>query len=132
MIRFLLDSNVVISMLNQPHGRVAASVLIHEAGELATSSLVLHELYFGAYKSERKSKNMDVLEGLPIPVLSFDREDAREAGRIRAHLKSAGTPIGPYDVLIAGQAVRHGLTLVSANLREFERVPELVCEDWSR
>jgi tRNA(fMet)-specific endonuclease VapC len=69
---------------------------------------------------------------LNLRVLDYDRDDALEAGRVRALLASQGRPIGPYDTLIAGQALRHGLVLVTANTREFERVPGLVCEDWSR
>jgi tRNA(fMet)-specific endonuclease VapC len=67
---------------------------------------------------------------LRFEVLDFDREDARKAGEIRASLANAGTPVGPYDVLIAGQAVARGLTLVTNNTREFQRVASLRIEDW--
>ena len=65
-----------------------------------------------------------------FPVLEFDQEDARQAGEIRAHLASKETPIGPYDVLIAGQAKARKLTLVTHNATEFRRVPNLKVEDW--
>jgi tRNA(fMet)-specific endonuclease VapC len=68
----------------------------------------------------------------PIALLTFDDRDARVAGEIRATLEAAGTPIGPYDLLIAGQAVRNGLTLVTANASEFARVSGLTLEDWAQ
>ena len=64
-------------------------------------------------------------------VVDFDREDAHAAGEIRADLAKKGTPIGPYDVLIAGQASRRGAVLVTNNLREFKRVDNLQVEDWT-
>ena len=73
-----------------------------------------------------------MLEALRLTILDFDGDDAREAGRIRAQLAQGGRPIGPYDVLIAGQALHHRMILVTANVREFSRVSGLVCEDWSR
>ena len=68
---------------------------------------------------------------LPISILPLEPEDAEEAGEIRAALERAGTPIGPYDVLIAGQARRRDALLVTANSREFARVPGLKTEDWA-
>ncbi len=131
-MRYLLDTNVLIALMNQPQGKVAAKTLLFGVSELATSAIVMHELYFGISKSERQERNTATVERLRLSVLPFDREDAREAGIIRAKLRAAGTPIGPYDVLIAGQALRHRLTLVTANLGEFARVPGLSCEDWSK
>lgn len=66
-----------------------------------------------------------------VSVLDFDEDDAKAAAEIRAELAQRGTPIGPYDVLIAGQALVRGLTLVTANTREFSRVAELKLVDWS-
>jgi tRNA(fMet)-specific endonuclease VapC len=65
-----------------------------------------------------------------VQVLDFEADDAEEAGDIRAALERAGTPIGPYDVLIAAQARRRGAVLAMANRREFARVPRLTTEDW--
>ncbi len=64
--------------------------------------------------------------------IEFDKEDARQAGKIRALLASKGTPIGPYDVLIAGQAMARNMVLVTRNTDEFERIPGLRLEDWRR
>jgi tRNA(fMet)-specific endonuclease VapC len=68
---------------------------------------------------------------LPIAILPFEPDDAEEAGDIRAALERAGTPFGPYDVLIAAQARRRRALLVTANRREFARVPRLKTEDWA-
>ena len=93
-------------------------------------AIVAHELFYGAYKAQRRAQNLARVEALQFQVVEFDREDARQAGEIRAQLAASGTPIGPYDVLIAGQALARGLTLVTHNTREFERIPGLTCEDW--
>jgi len=74
--------------------------------------------------------NVARVDALQFPVLEFDQEDARQAGEIRAHLASKGTPIGPFDVLIAGQAKARNLTLVTHNTSEFRRVEGLRVEDW--
>ena len=84
-------------------------------------AIVVHELYFGAYKGQRTAENLARVGGLQFEVLEFDGEDAR----------AAGTPIGPYDVLIAGQALARALTLVTHNTGEFKRVPRLQIEDWT-
>lgn len=74
--------------------------------------------------------NVAVFDAFGFPIVEFDREDARQAGLVRADLAARGTPIGPYDVLIAGQALARGLTLMTRNTREFSRVPGLQIEDW--
>lgn len=132
-----LDTNVAIDVLRlrspKVSGRLAAEIARGTA--LFVSSVVLFELRFGAAKSGDPANNSAILEkflNAPISILSFDAEDAAEAGEIRAELERKGKTIGPYDVLIAGQARRRGLALVSANRREFERVPGLIVTDWSR
>jgi tRNA(fMet)-specific endonuclease VapC len=95
---------------------------------------VLHELWYGVAKSSRPEANAAALVSflnLALERWPFDEDDAREAGEIRAALARAGTPIGPYDALIAGQARRRGAILVTANQREFARVPGLKTEDWA-
>jgi tRNA(fMet)-specific endonuclease VapC len=85
-------------------------------------------LYFGAYKSSRIEVNLACIDYLRLPVVEFDREDAQEAGQARVSLAAAGTPIGPYDVLIAGQAKARNLIAVTRNAREFARVAGLHSE----
>ena len=94
-------------------------------GDFAMSSVVWHELMFGAFKSQRVEANLARLEAIAFSVLDFDRDDARFAGEIRAQLAALGTPIGAYDVLIAGQARARDLVLITNNRREFERVAGL-------
>ena len=83
-----------------------------------------------AYRSRQRTQNLARLEGLRFEVLAFDNEDARRSAELRATLAASGTPIGPFDVLIAGQAQERGLTLVTHNTGEFARVTDLVAEDW--
>uniref|UniRef100_UPI00325BD26F PIN domain-containing protein n=2 Tax=Pseudomonadota TaxID=1224 RepID=UPI00325BD26F len=71
----------------------------------AISAIVAHELFYGAYKSQRAVQNVGLVESLQFPALEFDLDDARHAGALRAKLARAGSPIGPYDVLVAGQAL---------------------------
>jgi tRNA(fMet)-specific endonuclease VapC len=129
-MRFLLDTNAVIALLGDPGGRLAQRVRRHAPASIGLSSIVMHELYFGAFKSGNRDRNLAVVDGLRLEVVAFDREDARHAGEIRASLASQGIPIGGYDVLIAGQARARALTLVTRNLREFRRVQGLHVQDW--
>jgi tRNA(fMet)-specific endonuclease VapC len=132
-----LDTNVVVSLLN---GRRPAIRRRYEAERLAGSRLTLpaialFELRFGAANSDRPEANARVLERFldaKIEILNFDACDAAEAGAIRAYLRARGTPIGPYDVLIAAQARRRDAALVTSNLREFQRVPGLIVMDWAK
>jgi tRNA(fMet)-specific endonuclease VapC len=101
---------------------------------LAVSSIVLFELRYGIARSDRQARNADLLDALlegGIASLPFDSEDAIGAGELRVELERAGQPIGPYDLLIAAQALRHNATLVTANTAEFSRVPGLSIEDWT-
>ena len=130
MIEWLLDTNAVIALLNEPQGKLAAMLRSREPDTVAMSAIVMHELYYGAFKSQRRDRNLAVVAAIPLQVLDFSNADARQAGAIRASLALAGTPIGPYDVLIAGQARNRGLSLVTRNRDEFERVPGLNLVGW--
>lgn len=99
---------------------------------MAISAIVAHELFCGAFKSRRATLNVALIDALQFAVLEFDKEDARQAGGVRAFLASKGRPIGPYDVLIAGQAVARNMILVTHNTQEFARVPGLRVEDWEK
>ena len=131
-----LDTNAVIALINGSstpvRARLAVALQMREV--VAISIVVLFELRYGAARSanpRRASHHIDDFLSGPIQVLDFEQDDAEEAGDIRAALERAGTPIGPYDVLIAGQARRRGAILVTANQREFTRVPRLKTEDWA-
>jgi len=90
------------------------------------------ELLYGAHKSQSVRRNLDVVEGMlsRLDILGFDLSAAEHAGQIRADLATAGRPIGPFDVLIAGHARSQGLSLVTNNVAEFERVSGLRLVTW--
>ena len=130
-----LDTNVVIGCLRGRPPTLAERLqqeITRDA--FALPVIVLYELCYGAAKSARPKDNGERLAlflQLPIAVLPFEPDDAEEASDIRAALERARTPIGPYDVLIAAQARRRDAVLVTANTREFIRVPRLKVEDWT-
>jgi tRNA(fMet)-specific endonuclease VapC len=133
---YLLDTNVCIALINDNDPRVRDRFRRASAvpATIAVPTVVAFELWYGVANSGRQVANADQLEAFfrgPIDLLPFDGEDARVAGLIRAALRSVGGPIGAYDTLIAGQALRRGLTLVTANAQEFSRVAGLAWEDWA-
>jgi tRNA(fMet)-specific endonuclease VapC len=129
-MRYLLDANGVIGLLNDATSKLAQRARREKPADIAISAIVAHELFYGAFKSRRAIQNVALIDSLQFVVLEFDKEDARQAGEVRALLASKGTPIGPYDVLIAGQAKARNLTLVTHNTDEFGRVPGLRFDDW--
>lgn len=131
MLKYLLDTNIVIyTMKNQPV-EVRDSFNAHE-GQLAISSVTLMELLYGAERSANPAKNTRTIEAFAarLTVLDYDPAAAQHTGQIRAELAKNGQPIGPYDQMIAGHARSLGLILVSNNVKEFERVPGLRLENW--
>jgi len=132
-MRYLLDANAVIGLLNDTASKLAKRARQESPADIAISAVVAHELFYGAFRSRRAAQNVgliDLIDALEFAVLEFDKEDARQAGAVRALLASRGTPIGPYDVLIAGQALARNLILITHNTEEFGRVPGLQAEDW--
>jgi tRNA(fMet)-specific endonuclease VapC len=135
-VNYLLDTGSVVALLrNKPVGVRERYREAEAAGDyLALSSVVLFELWYGVAKSSQVPENTERLRILlsgDLDLLDFDDEDARTAGQVRAALEKAATPIGAYDLLIAGQAVRRGLTVVTANTSEFSRVTGLSWQDWT-
>lgn len=130
-MRYLLDTNAMIGLLKDTASVLARRARRENPRRLGLSSIVAHELYYGAYKSQRRAENLDRLDAIRFEILPFDKEDAMAAGEIRAALAAMGSPIGPYDVLIAGQAKARGLVLVTDNVREFQRVADLRVENWA-
>lgn len=133
---YLLDTNAVVALLrNKPAAvREKYREMVESDNYLAISSVVLFELWYGVEKSTRVRENTERLRVFlsgGLDLVNFDDEDAQAAGRIRASLEKRGAPIGAYDMLIAGQALRRGLTVVTANSSEFSRVPELGWVDWT-
>jgi tRNA(fMet)-specific endonuclease VapC len=128
-VKYLLDTNVVIG-LSKGISRLEERVHQQDPADVGLSVIVLHGLYFGAYKGQRVAANLEAIADLKFDVVNFDKEDARHAGQIRAELTARGRPIGPYDILLAGQAISKNLTLITHNTREFSRVHGLHIEDW--
>ena len=126
---FLLDTNAVISVLRGGVGLIDR-VRACRPDQVCISAIVAHELYFGAFRGVRRQANVALVDELRFPVVEFDVDDARMSGEIRASLSAAGATIGPYDVLIAGQALSRGLILITHDTREFSRVAGLRIEDW--
>lgn len=133
MTGYLLDTNTLIALLDRERRpAVLRRLRAQPPGSAVTSVIVAHELYFGAAKSARPEENRRRFDLLfeDLEPLPFTRGDAEAAGMIRARLKALGTPIGPYDVLIASQALTRELVLVTNNTREFARVDRLAIVDW--
>ena len=131
MLKYLLDTNIVIyTMKNRPQ-RVKRRFQQHH-GQMGISTVTIGELVFGAEHSQQTERNLADLEALAarLEVLPFDNQAAYHFGQIRAALYRTGQPIGPYDVMIAGQARAAGLKLLTNNVKEFERVPGLLLENW--
>ena len=130
MTRYLLDTHAVIALLNDVESPLARRVRQHKPPDICISSIVAHALFYGAFKSQGTESNVATVDSLQFEVLEFDKADARRAGHVRAYLALAGSPIGPYDVLIAGQAQARSMILVTGNTDEFKRVEELAIENW--
>lgn len=130
-MRYSLDTNAVIGLMEGKPPGLRDRVRSLAPDEAVMSTVVLHELVWGAYKSERVEINLERLRRLRLPLVEFGEEDAHAAGQIRAELNRRGTPIGPYDLLIAGQARARGLTVVTGNVREYGRVEALAVENWA-
>lgn len=131
MLRYMLDTNICIHVLK--HQPPAAREAFNRHSEhLCISSVVLAELLYGGEKSAHPDHNRDTVERFAtrLDVVPFDERAAAHYGRVRADLEREGRPIGPYDLMIATHARSLGLTLVTNNEREFQRVPGLLLENW--
>ena len=131
-MKYLLDANAVIALLNDTNSLTAQRARRQKPQDFGISAIVAHELYYGAFKSQRASRNITLVDALQFEIVEFDQDDARQSGEVRAVLAARGTPIGPYDVLIAGQAKARELILVTHNTAEFGRVSGLRLEDWEQ
>lgn len=131
MLRYLLDTDTAISAVRRRPG-VEFARFAENAGALAISSISVFELQFGAERSADPGRNRHALEEFfsLLSVLDFDADAGAHVAEIRAQLAASGTPIGPYDTLIAGAARSLGLIVVTGNTREFGRVEGLRIVDW--
>ena len=131
MLKYLLDTNIVIYVMKRRPLEVLAMFNQH-AGRMAMSVVTLAELYHGAEKSERVAQNLGVIEDFTsrLQVLPYTAAAAQHYGAIRGALEKVGQTIGVNDLHIAAHARSQGLTVVTHNLAEFERVPGLLLENW--
>jgi tRNA(fMet)-specific endonuclease VapC len=134
-VSYLLDTNACIAIINgRPRSvRERLRDAWQRGGRVSVSSIALFEIWYGVAKSQRVASNLERLSAFMAKLdgLPFDDSDAEAAGAIRAELEPAGQPIRAYDTLMAGQALRRGLTLVTANVAEFGRVSGLRWENWA-
>jgi len=130
-MRYMLDTNTCIYAIKHRPPEVLDALRAHESSGLGVSSITAAELYFGAGRSG-SARNLAALHQFlePLELADFDHPAAAAYGRLRATLEAAGTPIGPLDTQIAAHALALGVTLVSNNTREFQRVPGLALVDW--
>ncbi|MFN5857648.1 MAG: type II toxin-antitoxin system VapC family toxin [Pseudanabaenaceae cyanobacterium] len=129
--QYLLDTNVLSDLVKHPKGCVFQKITNVGEEKICTSIVVACELRFGALKSKSSRLSKQVEEILAvIPVLPLETSVDQTYALVRQHLEQAGTPIGPNDLLIASHALALNLTLITANKREFERVPDLDLDNW--
>lgn len=131
-MRYMLDTNICIYLIKRKPLVVVQKLRSLAISDVAISSITLAELEYGVAKSSRPEQNTEALQGFlaPLEILPFDDGAACRYGEIRAYLEKEGKVIGGMDMLIAAHADSLGCTLVSNNLREFERVPGLLLENW--
>jgi tRNA(fMet)-specific endonuclease VapC len=129
--RYLLDTNIVSDLIRRPQGPVASHIATAGEATICTSVVVAAELHYGARKARSKqlSDRVDLLLSA-IEVVPLEPRADRRYGEIRHRLTHQGAPIGPNDLLIAAHTLALDLTLVTANAREFSRVPQLRTENW--
>ena len=136
-MNYLFDTNACIALMSSATNSVQTRFArtFHKGGGFFTSSVVAVELWYGVFKSARPVENTRRCETFfagPVDIVPFDDGAARLAGELRARLEAVGKPIGAYDLLLAGQAMQHNMTLVTANVAEFSRAKGLKWEDWSK
>ena len=129
---YLLDTNICIYAMKDKYPALSKKLFQIPPSDIFISSVTVSELEYGCSKSNwgNRSRNIMNLFLSAFTILPFDEKDARIAGRVRAELVKSGTPIGPYDIQIAAQGLSRGLTVITHNTKEFERIPELKLEDW--
>lgn len=131
-MRFMLDTDICIYVINARPAPVLERFLAHEAQGLGISAVTAAELYFGVRKSGSR-RNLLALDRFlaPLEIADFGADAARAYGEVRSALEKKGASIGPFDTQIAAHALALDVTLVSNNSREFKRVPKLRFENWA-
>jgi len=134
-MKYLLDTNICIYIINEKAEKVLRKFEQYPVYEFGISSITHAELQYGIERSKNKNTNQDALDEflLPLTILPFHGKKLVTCyGEIRASLESKGKTIGPLDMLIAAHALSLDLTIISNNIKEFSRIPNLKCENWIR
>lgn len=131
-MRLMLDTNTCIALIKRKPAHALQKFSEYQVGDIGVSAVTLAELRYGVSKNQHQAKNQAALEEfmLPLEVAAFDEQATVAYGVLRAALKKQGTPIGPLDTMIAAHALSSGVTLVTNNTREFNRVSKLTIVDW--
>ena len=132
-MKYLLDTNICIYIINEKPEQVLRKFEQYPVQEFGISSVTQAELQYGVQKSKNKNTNQDALDEflLPLTILPFHGKRLVACyGEIRVLLESKGRTIGPLDMLIAAHALSLDLTIISNNIKEFKRIPNLKCENW--
>lgn len=131
-MKFMLDTDICIYVIKQQPESVLQKFTALAVGDLGISIVTLAGLEYGASRSAQPVRNRAALEQFvsPLEIAAFDRPAASAYGKIRALLEQKGRPIGSMDLLIAAHALSLGVRLVTNNVREFKRVPDLRVENW--
>ena len=132
-MKYLLDTNICIYIINEKPKKVLQKFERYPIHEFGISSITQAELQYGVAKSKNKNTNQSALDEflMPLTILPFHGEKMVVCyGDIRALLESRGKTIGPLDMLIAAHALSLDLTIISNNIKEFSRIPNLKCENW--
>ena len=132
-MKFLLDTNICIYIIKQKPPKVLQKFNTYQVGDIGISSITVAELEFGVHKSKFFTENQQALSQflLPLEIMDFDRAAANVYGDIRAILEKQGTPINSLDTLIAAHALSLQVTLITNNVKEFSRVPNLKLDNWA-
>jgi tRNA(fMet)-specific endonuclease VapC len=130
-LAYLLDANVLSDLVRNPQGMVAAQITAAGEDTVCTSIIVAAELRYGAIKSSsaKLAQRIDMILSA-LEILPLETPADRQYASLRHHLTRQGTPIGPNDLLIAAHALAHDLTVITANVGKFSRVPGLKVENW--
>lgn len=131
-MKYMLDTNICIYIIKKRPIQVLQMLQTKNIGDICISSITLAELEYGVEKTNQKVKNQLALAEFiaPIEILNFNDTAAKKFGEIRALLERTGKVIGPFDLQIAAHALSEELTLVTNNVKEFEKVPDLKIENW--
>lgn len=131
-MKYMLDTNICIGLIRQKPQKLIERLTQCEPGDVGVSSITIAELAHGAYKSNQIKQNLSALEQflLPIEVADFDQLASAAYGFVRSYLEKEGKIIGSMDLLIGAHALSLDAVLVTNNVLEFQRIPNLKIEDW--